>query len=515
MTANSVETPGGQARGGKPYERPVGIVLGGGGTLGDFQVGALQFLLRHLKQSEIDPQIFCGTSVGAVNAAAAAAAAATGKNVSKLKDLWLKGVIDIRQFYEFEEWFDGLGPNLQALAKGGIVERGIAIVEILRQSAVDIVRHRELSATLVDILKDASDANLSALKLEPLRNKFIDLFGDDLEEVVRSPRIKLALTAVNLETGDLEYFCNPACRGQLKRISTDCSSQQSLTQAIFASASVPGLLKPAEICGKNFVDGSVREIAPAEAATDLGAKTLFVILALAYNLRPATSIITDHEITDWRVQANFIDIARRATNALLNETVKNDLAPYKSRCITIDPQQNIHPFFEFHVGLISINIDYGFMRAFDVVVGPTMGEFFKCGDLTERIIAKRLRIWKLEHELIADWTEARHQSCPRYFSPLRHVVDTSIVFAIRAQRIQLHQLVEERLDLCGEESFPENPEHVWKDWETHNWDLKEPTALPLMPTPWDGLDLGYLGTEVVPKENPPRKVKKSAHETIR
>lgn len=501
MSIDCPETP----RQNTQLEDPIGIVLGGGGTLGDFQVGALQFLARYFAQNGIHPQIFCGTSVGAVNVAAAAAAAATGQNISKLKDLWLKGVTDIGQFYEFEQWFDDLGRHLPILAKGGIVERSIAIVDILRHSAIDVVRHRGLSATLIDILRDTSDANLSVLKSEPIRKKFCNLFGEDLKYVLKSTDIKLTLTAVNLETGDLEYFCNPACADQLQRCYTVRSSPQSLVQAVFASASVPGLLKPAEICGKNYIDGSAREIAPTEAATDLNAKTLFVILTFSRNLTPATSIITGHEITDWRVQANFIDVAQRTIDTLLNEITKNDLVPHgQRRCFTIDPQLNVHPFLEFHAGLISINIDYGYMRAFDVVVGPTLAKCAKCRELTEQITSKRLRIWKLEHKLISDWTDACYQSWPRFFSPLRLVVDTSIVYTIREQKIQLHQLVEERLNFCSEESFPENPKPLYNDWEMHNWDLKEPTTQPLAASPWYSLDLGCLGTEVILKETPPR-----------
>ncbi len=46
---------------------PIGIVLGGGGVLGDFQVGALKFLLKFVKGKK--PVIISGTSVGAINAA--------------------------------------------------------------------------------------------------------------------------------------------------------------------------------------------------------------------------------------------------------------------------------------------------------------------------------------------------------------------------------------------------------------------------------------------------------------
>jgi predicted acylesterase/phospholipase RssA len=41
------------------------LVLGGGGALVDFELGVLQYLYSH----NIRPQIICGTSVGAINAA--------------------------------------------------------------------------------------------------------------------------------------------------------------------------------------------------------------------------------------------------------------------------------------------------------------------------------------------------------------------------------------------------------------------------------------------------------------
>ncbi len=46
----------------------IAFSLSGGGAKGDFEVGALQFLFGQ----GISPDIVCGTSVGAINAAAIA-----------------------------------------------------------------------------------------------------------------------------------------------------------------------------------------------------------------------------------------------------------------------------------------------------------------------------------------------------------------------------------------------------------------------------------------------------------
>jgi NTE family protein len=48
--------------------RPVGFVLGGGGSLGASHVGMLQALSEH----HIEPNLVVGTSVGALNGAAVA-----------------------------------------------------------------------------------------------------------------------------------------------------------------------------------------------------------------------------------------------------------------------------------------------------------------------------------------------------------------------------------------------------------------------------------------------------------
>jgi predicted acylesterase/phospholipase RssA len=47
--------------------RHIGIVLGGGGLLGDFQVGALKYLYNTRKVKEEETACIAGTSVGAIN----------------------------------------------------------------------------------------------------------------------------------------------------------------------------------------------------------------------------------------------------------------------------------------------------------------------------------------------------------------------------------------------------------------------------------------------------------------
>jgi NTE family protein len=67
-----------------PSGQVVGFVLGGGGNLGDCEVGMLQALLER----DIVPDLVVGTSVGAINGAAVAADP-TPEAVERLRNVWL------------------------------------------------------------------------------------------------------------------------------------------------------------------------------------------------------------------------------------------------------------------------------------------------------------------------------------------------------------------------------------------------------------------------------------------
>ena len=64
--------------------RPIGYVLGGGGSLGAVQVGMLQALGEH----DIAPGIVAGTSVGSLNGAVVALNPASAAN--RLSHAWAK-----------------------------------------------------------------------------------------------------------------------------------------------------------------------------------------------------------------------------------------------------------------------------------------------------------------------------------------------------------------------------------------------------------------------------------------
>jgi hypothetical protein len=90
-------------------DRRIGIVLGGGGTLGDFQVGALKFFYE--KGILPHTSCVCGTSIGAINAVIVS----TGVGCDELLErYWSENVIGRDDLIPQHEWSEHVAPMLDA-----------------------------------------------------------------------------------------------------------------------------------------------------------------------------------------------------------------------------------------------------------------------------------------------------------------------------------------------------------------------------------------------------------------
>jgi hypothetical protein len=89
-----------------------GIVLGGGGSLGDFQVGALRFLYE--KGILPDITCACGTSIGAINAVIVS----TGKGCDeRLESYWSENVLDRVDLIPQHPWSESVAEGLHEFSK--------------------------------------------------------------------------------------------------------------------------------------------------------------------------------------------------------------------------------------------------------------------------------------------------------------------------------------------------------------------------------------------------------------
>ena len=109
-----------------------GIVLGGGGTLGDFQVGALKYLYE--KGILPDIACVCGTSIGAINAAIVA----TGEGCdAKLEKYWVKDVKTRVDLIPQHEWSENIAPVLNTIVDGSAGSWVSATTKLIRASGED------------------------------------------------------------------------------------------------------------------------------------------------------------------------------------------------------------------------------------------------------------------------------------------------------------------------------------------------------------------------------------------
>ena len=523
---------------------PTGVVLGGGGTLGDFQVGALKYLYE--KGVLPDIKCVCGTSIGAINAAIVA----TGEDCAdKLERYWFKDVNTRVDLIPQHEWSEELAPLLKTVVDGAVGSWVCTMGGLLHESSLqlfgDVSSAVKDLENMIKIVKDKRSL-YPADRLEKKMSEDVE----DLDKALTS-EIAFRLYATDLKTGAHTCFYNRSCDTDRDRdnkgdkVNVLCESREKLIKAALASAAVPGIFPPVEVDGSWYIDGSVREVVPIRGAIDCGADTIFAILCLPRLSRDREDSVADYPTEDWTTSSLFdirtedfstncmdwavgssddrdlLDIANRAAAIVLDEITNGDLAAAQQSdrrvdLTVIDPLIPVHGFAELNIGLIKINMDQGFMRAFDEVDAPITRRT-RCRQLTKEITSRRVAIWRKEHALIKQWAESTEQLPLEdarlvhmfHLTPIlrlwdgRDVVDTTILRTIRQQKRDLKPFIKERLKIAGSrDSFPDDYKDMYLQWERH--DLShEMMNIPLPPTPWDRLDLGRLGVAVIPEEKPP------------
>lgn len=565
----------------------IGIVLGGGGTLGDFQVGALKFLY----DKDILPHIscVCGTSIGAINAVIVS----TGVGCDELLErYWSENVIGRDDLIPQHKWSEHIAPMLDAFLLAEKrpklpMERRIRSIARMRAIAAIIQESRggplRDIKSAVDDLEDifgAAVAESALYKMDKLKQRMEEKINNIAAAL--DPNIVFCLYATNVETGKKTCFTNNT---QLVGTHGDtfyvqCHSPSLLIEAALGSAAVPVIFPPVEVtfphdevCGKYFIDGGAREIVPVKGAIACKADVVYAVLCLPrfakrrkyafLNLKDAkgelvsrdwcTSNLLDIQPEDWVVnnrdwnptsdECDVIDIANRTGAIVLDELTEGDLVATDAagniakdkegkpiEPTVIDPLIPVHGWTQLNIGLLKINADQGYMRAFDVLsAGPIA---LQCEELTAEITVRRIKIWALEHKLIEDVSEIRNKSQavnPLWGGPcmsrvLCHccedVVNTNVLREIRQMKQELKECIDRRRGIVKRSSLAEEDKKrclpddyvcMYMCWEPHDWRVEGQRTTPLIPTPWHKLDLGELGSDVIEEDwslgHPPVKCK--------
>jgi NTE family protein len=230
----------------------VAVVLPGGGARGAYEVGALSVLLPALERRGERVAIWCGTSVGAINATALASLAhlPVADQVSQTLDLW--GAMRKQDVIS-----PIVGPGgarmLTRLVKHALGIRGAALASLLDSSP--------LAGSL---------------------DNWID--WAQLQTNVRRGHVEAAcVVATSLETGDPVAFVSAANGAPTHSDDTIRYIKAKINgEHVRASAAIPVLFPAVEVTSPraargHYIDGGTRLNSPIKPALNLGADKVIVV----------------------------------------------------------------------------------------------------------------------------------------------------------------------------------------------------------------------------------------------
>ena len=349
-------------------------------------------------------------------------------------------------------------------------------------------------------------------------------------------RIRIPLTT--LEVAKARYasesgtICDPPG-------TTNVAATASLTSIVTASATVPLLSPPVKMGTDNYVDGCLRDPVPIGATIEAGADVVIVIQPNIRLMRQEAAMDTaglpqiDARSSQIR-DSQFLDSVVTPFGNFAPDATGAPVGSWRTPVYVIEPTIEIVGLGASYgqVGLVNIMADYGYMRAFDVIIPPILFPdpsdeanrdrmVSELSASTDNIIGLRVASWELEHQLNG-WSATPLGPTPRIGGgPLVDYPDNNAIDPIRGLKTQIHDLLVERLAIpnnyiplahpgqiqpLGILPVPKPRAEQWYlGWEAYNFlQLVSPTTvMPSQPTgnPW--VSLSYSDVWTVPAAAPP------------
>jgi predicted acylesterase/phospholipase RssA len=454
------------------------------------------------------PDLLTGASVGALNAAKLAEGAAA---LPELEQLWLNMVgpedlfyirgpirtilsqLDpaIHQALQLMPLEELLGwsatPTSTATLNLNIAGRTLGFLNSQVASAVGA----GTLFTVFDILMTGLDYGLKVGKIVQAVQQLLLLpsllLFDPVSDKIQANITPSKITATGLR---LRIVVNGLRTARVRYVDesgafVDGGPAPGIVAALNASASIPIAYPPVRLPdGEDYVDGGVLENAPIEAAVRAGADSVIAILPSPAELDVPSSAPT-----------TLLPVAGRAIELLLDGSSRRQLAPFRGWGV---PVKVIAPRFELYnllvvdPGLIRINMDYGYMRAYDEMQeDESLRAAYR--NSSDAITRLRQTVWYQEH-----WV---HGQYPKGFvrsGQLQPTGSAEQVEWIRDRKKEIRDLVLARVGLTGASvraSAPPAIDKSWREWEAHFFTT-------YFNTPWDGFS-SYPGRILQPEAAPP------------
>lgn len=232
------------------------LILSGGGARAAYQVGVLQAVGEIMPAMRNPFPIICGTSAGAINAAAIAAHRGGFHQAAEdLAQSWLS--LEINNVFR-SGWWPLTAGGLKIVAS--LFNEGIS-----RGRPLALLDNRPLRAFLESTIP----------------------FDNIGKRVSEGELRALSITALGYQSGESVSFFQgqPELRGwrRFRRVGTP---QKITVDHLMASSAIPTVFPTVPLSQEHFGDGAMRQMAPISSALHLGANRVFIV-GVSSNRNPA------------------------------------------------------------------------------------------------------------------------------------------------------------------------------------------------------------------------------------
>ena len=263
------------AQAGEATRPKVGLVLGGGGARGAAHIGVLEVL----EELRVPVDCVAGTSMGALVAGAYAAGLSPAQMRTELaKADWADMFMDNPSYSEINYRNKVISTRFMPGSESGINEKGITY-----QGGV-----------------------VSGQKIKLFFNKLVH--SDRGERTIESLPLPLSIIATDIGNGDKVVF-----------------REGSLTKAMRASMSVPGLMAPIDHMGHKLVDGGLVDNVPIGEARNRCKADVVIAVNVGSPLLKGEDV------------GSLLTVAVQMVNILTEQNVTRSIATLKSSDVYIKP----------------------------------------------------------------------------------------------------------------------------------------------------------------------------------
>ncbi len=277
------------------HHKHIALVLQGGGALGAYQAGVYEELFS----TRYQPDWIAGVSIGAINAALIAGNP-PARRIERLSEFWhlvSSGVGHVATHLSQSPWMDPEGSFTQPRS-------AFNQFSAMWSAVLGIPGFYRPRVPPAWFQPDGAPGALSIYDTAPLRETLLELIDFDL---INSKKVRLSVGAVNVTTGNSEYFDN--------------FERTIGPEHIMASGALPPAFAPVVIDGQAYWDGGIVSNTPLQYVLD--SRSDDSLMAVQVDLFSARGVLPANLSQVQQRQKDILYSSRTRYNANMAAQVAN------------------------------------------------------------------------------------------------------------------------------------------------------------------------------------------------